>query len=256
MRPLLYGAILIAAILFLPKGLESLVIRVDGLDRGRASARRRWPGCRRRIEASGVLLTVARRHASRITAAISLRVSFSMAGRSRRQRCKPLAGFSAPRSSSEPVAAELRPRLRGELRPFHPPARLVGGPVALLHAHMEERASARRAAPSSRQPSRRRRARRGPRRRSCGRCHALSPAATSARAVIGEARAEPRVDRLEVGAWRCATPGPPRACACRMIALRRRAIAVRTAAFSQRGRHSLQPAARSSCDASRSQPPR
>jgi branched-chain amino acid transport system permease protein len=37
-RPLLYGAILIAAILFLPKGLESLVVRVGGLWRARGAA--------------------------------------------------------------------------------------------------------------------------------------------------------------------------------------------------------------------------
>ena len=100
MRPMFYGAILILFILFLPNGLESLVAKVEGMDCRRKakraiaeqpaevvparSARRRYRRFRARSGAS-----------SRKAAAISLRVSLSIAGRSRRQRAKRVGRASA-----------------------------------------------------------------------------------------------------------------------------------------------------------------
>ena len=85
------------------------------------------------------LLVHTRSQASSSTAAISFRVSLSMAGRSRRQRPSRSPAASAETSWSGPEPSISPARLGDQLGPFHPPALLVGGAVALLHAHVEER---------------------------------------------------------------------------------------------------------------------
>ena len=128
MRPMFYGAILILFILFLPKGLESLVPKLRGWFAGGKSKREGTRAACGSRTAGGIGPGASSCQAPsssrsgegasrRQVAAISLRVSLSSAGRSRRHRAKASAALPAKIAGRGPESCEPLLRLFGHLPP-------------------------------------------------------------------------------------------------------------------------------------------
>ena len=243
MRPMLYGAILILFILFLPNGLESLVPKI----RDWMSWRKPKTAVRRTAREIALLseacVTGRRREKQEGGGHQLARViehGGALAAPARQRLCRGcVEGVTRRVQGRKP-----RPRLRGDLLasvPATSPGRCRGGappcayeressaphvahPCALIHG------SARRQTSDASAKS--------------GAILAIA-GQMKAHAEIGEAGAEPRIDRLELGARESAALSPASSFA-RAVSFSATASAVCSAACSQERSASLQPALRSS----------